>query len=148
MKKYLLFALIFSFVATYTLSGQTKKDDIKKLMNIMGNTDQIDQAIDNILPILSQQILSLGDEAEKEELINWTVSESKKLIQQFIDEDLVGIYDKQFTHSEILSLIQFYDSPLGKKLIKTGPEIQKQTLLLMSTKYMPEMQKRISERLR
>jgi hypothetical protein len=42
-------------------------------------------------------------------------------------QGLVPVYDKHFTHTEIQGLIEFYKSPLGKKLLEKQPIIMKES---------------------
>lgn len=52
--------------------------------------------------------------------------EAKRLFTENM-ESLVtrftGIYDRYFTHSEILAMLAFYESPIGKKVLRVMPEI-------------------------
>src|SRR5205823_2255100 len=41
---------------------------------------------------------------------------------------IAPIYDQHFTHDEIRQMISFYESPLGKKISATLPEIQQESL--------------------
>ncbi|HEU5334424.1 MAG TPA: DUF2059 domain-containing protein [Terriglobales bacterium] len=41
---------------------------------------------------------------------------------------ILPIYDKHFSHQEIRQLIAFYESPLGRKISTTLPEIQRESL--------------------
>jgi hypothetical protein len=41
---------------------------------------------------------------------------------------ILPIYDKHFTHQEIRQLITFYESPLGRKISTTLPEIQQESV--------------------
>ena len=36
---------------------------------------------------------------------------------------IAPVYDKYYTHAEIKSLIQFYESPVGKKVAATMPKV-------------------------
>ena len=41
----------------------------------------------------------------------------------------VPIYNKYFTHQDIKELINFYDSPIGKKMIKVEPYILQESMI-------------------
>lgn len=43
---------------------------------------------------------------------------------------LVPVYDRNFTHGDIKSMIAFYDSPVGKKLISVLPSVTKETMVV------------------
>ena len=42
--------------------------------------------------------------------------------------ELVPIYDRYFTESEIKDLIKFYESPVGKKMVLNQPLILKDSM--------------------
>lgn len=48
--------------------------------------------------------------------------------------DLIDIYAKNYTLEEIIQLINFYSSPLGKKTLQMGQELNKQMEDIMLTK--------------
>ena len=43
---------------------------------------------------------------------------------------VVPLYDKHYTQAEIRSLIQFYESPLGKKVTALRPQIAKEGMVV------------------
>ena len=40
---------------------------------------------------------------------------------------LIPIYDKHFSHNDIKELIQFYESPIGKKYLEATPSITQES---------------------
>ena len=59
---------------------------------------------------------------------------------------MVSIYSKHFSDEEIKDLIAFYKTPTGKKLIEKQTIISKESMEL-TMKYMPEFQKKITEKI-
>ena len=47
---------------------------------------------------------------------------AKENLQQFLDLS-VPVYDKNFSHQEIRSLLEFYQTPLGQKTISVLPKL-------------------------
>lgn len=43
-------------------------------------------------------------------------------------EQIAKIYMETYTHEEIQKIMDFYQSPVGQKLIETGPEITKKSM--------------------
>jgi uncharacterized protein len=64
-----------------------------------------------------------------------------------INEDMVTLYDKYYTQNEINDFIIFYKSPSGQKFTKVSPDIQKDLMMVMMQKYMPEIQKTIKTKI-
>jgi len=46
-------------------------------------------------------------------------------------ELMIPVYDRHLTHDEIQGLIQFYQTPLGKRLLETLPQITKDSMAAM-----------------
>ena len=145
MKRNLYFLCIGLFL-TFSAVAQTKKDDIKELLTLMGTADQYSKSFDAMIPIILQQNGSAGND-EMKEMLPIIKEESKNLIQKMMDTDITVIYDKYYTASEIKDLITFYKTPTGKKMVATAPEIVKEMTGLIMAKYLPDLQKRIDEKL-
>ena len=53
---------------------------------------------------------------------------SKELSTDGLVEMTVGVYDKYLSHDDIRQLIRFYESPVGRKLIKVQPLILRDSM--------------------
>lgn len=150
MKTYLLTIFILFTSANFSF-GQTKQDRIKKLLSVMQSEKMVDAMYDNIVSSFSEygksQFGNESDGKQFEKYMSFVMEESKTILQRFLEEDMVSIYDSYFSENEINDLIEFYQSSTGKKFLKTSPDIMKETMDIMLTKYMPDMQKRIAEKL-
>jgi uncharacterized protein len=62
------------------------------------------------------------------------------IIKQLIDVDMVDVYDKYFTLKDVEAFIDFYKSPAGKKLIDQTPNLTKDLMSIIATKYSPALQ--------
>jgi hypothetical protein len=117
MKKALLFGLL-SIGITLSVYGQTKRQDIIKLLDIMDAKLEAAQMFDLMLPNLKAM-------APDVPLTFWVMLKSKLDIDSFVNL-LIPLYDKYFSHDDIKKLIQFYESPIGKKLLSVTPLITKE----------------------
>jgi hypothetical protein len=154
MKKLVLLSIITIAFAMGSMA-QDKILDIKRLLEVM-NSEQISEAmLNSMVPVLKQQINSRIKENSAKEKIDKMMDdftdammeEMKELSRKLNDVELVNIYDKHFTHGEIQDLIEFYESPTGKKILEKNPEITKELMSSMMTKYMPEIQKNLNKKL-
>ncbi|MBI4406178.1 MAG: DUF2059 domain-containing protein [Deltaproteobacteria bacterium] len=59
----------------------------------------------------------------------------------------VPIYDRYFSHEDIVGLIGFYESPLGKKLVKVQPMLVRD-LQIAGQQWGERLAKKISDRLK
>jgi hypothetical protein len=79
--------------------------------------------------------------ARSQEVMKSSMSIMKDIMKRMIDEDMVAIYDKNFSETEIKDFIAFYQSSSGQKLVNTQPELQKELMTVFVQKYLPEIQK-------
>lgn len=102
-----------------------KRALILKFIDVFGTR----QALQNNFQLMLQQIeKDKPDEAEK--------IRSRVKVDEIIDR-LLPIYDRNFTSDDLKTFIAFYDSPEGRKLITTIPELMKESVQ-ESVKYMEE----------
>lgn len=121
MKKSILFVLCLLTLAPalQAQEGNTKEQDIRKLLVLTGSDKLADQIMDQMMPALDAigGDKSFWDEfraeIDDEELIRMTIP----------------IYDKHLTHEEIKGLIAFYQTPLGARLIEKLPAIMQDSMV-------------------
>ena len=94
-----------------------------------------DNALERLFPILkkasAQNNQSVSD-AVFAILKGSTLSLVKRQIsaQGGLTDRVVPLYDKHYSHAEIQSLIQFYETPLGKKVTDLRPRIAQEGMLV------------------
>lgn len=69
-----------------------------------------------------------------------TMRKSKENAIKLLNEDMVDIYDKYFTMEEIDDFNAFYKSKSGQKMLSQMPEITKDIMNVMTTKYYSDFQ--------
>ena len=146
MKKVILAAVFcfFTFVSGYS---QTKQESIKELFKVM-QTDSLmaktfDAIISGSMINLQGVIKDSAANAATNVMMKSMMQNLKVMMKKTIDEDMVSLYDKYFTQNDINAYIIFYKSPSGQKFLKVTPDLQKDLMNVMITKYMPEIQKSI-----
>ena len=98
--------------------GNTKEQDIRRMMELTGAAKLAEQIMDQMIVALDQEG---ADKAFWESLR--TEFDTQSLLRKTIP-----IYDKHFTHEEIKGLIAFYESPLGSKLIEKLPAVTQESM--------------------
>ena len=151
LKKLIISIFLLGFtVASY---GQDKQADLKKLFGLMQTDKMINGIMDNMSTMIKQQASSefkssdANTKAKFDKYMEFVMSETKELSKKLINVEMVQIYDKHFTQSEIKDLIAFYESSTGKKMIEKTPEISKDLMESMMSKYLPEFQEKMKARL-
>ena len=104
---------------------QEKKDLILRFMDVFGTRQALSS---NFAAMLTQIAKDKPDEAQ-------TIRQRVKVDE--IIERLLPIYDRNFTSEDLKSFISFYASVEGQKLIKTIPQLMKESVA-ESVKYMQE----------
>src|SRR5262249_45195347 len=111
--------------AAATKIDPAKEADIRKLLDLVGTKALAAQSIESmtrsIKPVLTNS-LPPGDYREKLVDLFFAKFSSKANLQHLLDM-AIPIYDKHFSHQEIRSLIEFYQTPLGQKTISTLPAL-------------------------
>ncbi len=150
MKK-LFFISLLSLTFALGAVAQDKVSDLKNLFELMNSEKMIDDMMNNMLPMLTQQasveIQSDDDKEKFEKYMEFVMLEAKNLSKKVVNEEMVKIYDKHFTHEEIKDMIKFYKSPTGKKMLEKTPEMTSEMMNSMMTKYMPEFQENLKSKL-
>ncbi len=113
MKKIVI--LLFSILVLSTAFGQSKEEDIIRLMEMTGSADMGMQIMQNMIVQFRQALPEVPPEY-------WDQFLEKVSAEDMINI-VVPIYDRHLTHDEIKDIIAFYESPTGKTLIQKLPLI-------------------------
>lgn len=142
---------IFTIGATLISFGQDKAADLKRLFEIMDSEKMVNTIMDSMIPMLKQQASSQiqGENAKErfDKYMDFVFTETKALTKKLMDVEMVQIYDKYFTEQDIKDLIKFYESPVGKKMLAISPELSKELMNAMMTKYLPEFQEKMIKKM-
>jgi len=152
MMKKVVLVILFCTAAFISSYSQTKQESIKELFHLMQQDSLMDKMFTSMIPPMMKQMQSqmpVKDStarARTNEMMSSTMQTVKEITKRMINEDVVLLYDKYFSENEINDFITFYKSPSGKKLIKVTPDIQKDLMMVMMQKYIPEIQKAIKSK--
>jgi uncharacterized protein len=101
-------------------SDPAKISDIHKLLQLSGAGKLGTQVAAQMIPALQKAIPNVPQEF-------WTEFQ-KDIHPDELEDLIVPIYDKHFSHEEIRQLIEFYKSSIGKKLAGELPAISKESM--------------------
>ncbi len=123
MKK--LFLIVF-LITNFSCFAQANKDEVRKLLRINGAEFKYDNIVKNFSKSLpeSKRILFEND--------------VKIFMKKYIENE-VTFYAQEFSQDEIAKLIEFYESPLGKKYVEKNIELSHITKN-NSNKYLQDLQ--------
>ena len=124
-----------------TPTGSPEKiADIRRLLELNGSRAATLQVMDLML----RQVRERARPGTPPEILEALENELKA---EHVEEWTVPFYDKYFTHEEIREYIRFYETPSGRKLSDTLPELLEETMALASARA-PAVTQRLLERLR
>jgi len=152
---------IVTVLVLATLAAVASADEAshrKAVLELLETTNarkMLDQYMTSFEAMMEQQFSSMdlppeGQEAAKavqKEMMDWL---SEFLAWDHIKDMYVDVYVEVFTEEEVNELIEFYQSPLGQKLLAKMPELMQKTMQktqAMLQQKMPEFQQRLQKSL-
>lgn len=111
-----------------------KQADIRRLLDLMGTKKLMEQ----MMSMMHEQIRSSltrslpQNERGRKMLDAFFQKFRTKFNPELVIENVVPIYDKYLSAEDVKGLVQFYESPLGQRMIKVLPEITREAQLLGS----------------
>ena len=131
--------LAFSICAAQTTVSiapdATSKEDVKKLFDVMASREQMDKMMRQVFT----QMQSLNREEMKKRRPDITDAELARLDRESEDviknfpldamlSDMIPVYQRHFTKSDIDALVTFYSSPPGQKFLHEMPAVTSETM--------------------
>jgi hypothetical protein len=109
--------------------AQEKEADIRRLIEMTGSSDLGAQlgknVLDQILPTL-ENMFPPGP--KREEIVGAFRTKLKtRFNPQELTELMIPVYDKHMTREEIQELIEFYQTPLGQRVLKIMPAVMQES---------------------
>jgi hypothetical protein len=105
-----------------------KRADILRLLQVTGSAQIGLQFADAMISEMNRDLQAANPDLPPR-AFDIVKEEVTKLMQQRVSsllDVLVPIYQENFTHEEIKGLVQFYTTPLGKKVIQKMPAVMQQ----------------------
>ena len=101
-----------------------KARNIRRLLEITGSHNLGQQMIEQMMAALKRNTPGDEPEALKEKIFSIYEEEMQKAFTvEKVDAAIIPIYDKYLTGEELIALIAFYETPLGKKVVGVLPQI-------------------------
>jgi hypothetical protein len=124
-----------------------------ELLEITETKKMLDQVMASVEGMMAQQLQALelppeGQEAAKavqKDMMGWF---SEFFVWEEMRDLYLDVYVEVFTEDELKELIQFYQSPLGQKLLNKMPALMQKSMQktqAMLQKRMPEFQERLQK---
>ena len=162
MKRFSLSILCVLLVTAFYTSAvaesltDAKRADIKILMEMTGVLNIAQQMSNMVVTQMIETLKKVRPDIHESmydviaEEVNNTIEDAMVSKGGYL-EMMIPIYHKYYSHSDIKGLIAFYQTDLGKKLIKTLPNITRDSMTvgkLWGQGLGPVIKKRVRERLK
>ena len=144
-----------SNAATGAGTDRSKEQLIRTLVNLT-DTPEVQALFSQELIDRVSSAISLFGPTLNPQTMNVIQQQTRAVVSEHIaDGDalysvLAPVYEKHFNLIELTQLVQFYQSPLGQKLVNTSPELMSETMDLGSQwglSLVPEIVQRVRTRL-
>lgn len=127
-------ALVMTAVCVFASSARAdiepaKKEDIRKLMKVSGTIEGLKQFRPMMLNSYSQILKAAYQDKDIPEAF-WDDFFENIITDEDLDgliEEIMPIYDKNFTHAEIRELIDAFETPAYRKWVKRLPAMMQES---------------------
>ena len=137
------------------VTDQSKEQLIRTLVNLT-DTPQVQALFSQQLIDRVSSAVSMFGPTLNPQTMNVISQQTRAVVSEHINDGdalysvLAPVYEKHFNLIELNQLVQFYQSPLGQKLVNTSPELMSETMDLGSQwglSLVPEIVQRVRARL-
>lgn len=101
------------------LQDADKEKDIRQLITLTGGDKMGEQVMDQLMPAMQKM-------APDAPPTFWLAFRNKTRASDLVDL-IIPIYDKYYSRDDVRGLIQFYQTPLGQKVISAAPDITRES---------------------
>ncbi len=132
---HLIRSIVFAFALCGALSpvqAQEVPAEKQALIDRMMALMNIDDTMDQVVQVMSQQVVetvkrtSPGIKQEALDIIVEVVEEEGRVLVAQSMGDVAPIMAKVYTTDELEQLVEFYETPLGQKALKTMPQVMQE----------------------
>jgi len=118
--------VLFTFVTTFSFSQENNsyKSSLKKLLQISGTEVTYKGALDQMISMFKQQQSNVPKEFWDE----FSIEVNKDAFNQLVNL-VLPIYQKHLTEADLLGIIAFYETPVGKKFAEKTPLVTQESML-------------------
>jgi len=114
MKK-LVLSIAFICVSQFGIAQDSYKSDVIEMIKLSGATAGITVVIDQVMPMIPE-----SKQADFKKEFEATLPS--------LYDKMVPVYQKYYTHEEIKEMLNFYNSPLGKKISSNAGSITSEAM--------------------
>ena len=149
MRRVVTAAMICTFVLVTIVHAEDapKRALAEKLLGAMQMQKTIEKSFEMVKQMIPAQMKQMGvSEEASSDKAQEAMRKTMDLVMQEMSwdklkGDYISIYAETFTVEELKGLVQFYESPIGKKFIEKQPELMKRSMQISQEQMMILMPK-------
>lgn len=117
-----LFTLLFTIIISLPVFSQdnAKAKDIRKLLDLTGAIKVGIKTLESAIELQKKANPNIPGE--------FWIEFKRQISEDVFANMILPIYDKHYTHQEIIELIAFYQTPIGQKTITVLPQITQESM--------------------
>ncbi|WP_214073566.1 DUF2059 domain-containing protein [Mucilaginibacter sp. dw_454] len=146
-----LLALSLMFVSFFSLGqSPSKRAKIKTLIELENEDQVIQKVMANFVQGFkaeSKLTNNVRDKARYDAYISSLLTDATASAKRIVEKELPIIYDKYYTEEDLVELIKFRRSPLGRKVSQTLPLIQADITRVMLTTEYPQLKEKLEKKI-
>ena len=124
MKKLLVITiLLITFSSTFAQDNTSYKATLKKMLESAGSQGAFQTAIKQMFSMFRQQKTNVPAD-----VWNALETEMEKTSMDELTTLLTPVYQKQLTEADLKKIIEFYETPVGKKYAGSVPAIMQESM--------------------
>ncbi|MDP9146045.1 MAG: DUF2059 domain-containing protein [Acidobacteriota bacterium] len=102
-----------------------KQEDLRSLVQLTGARDQVQDAASTYVVQYREKLLASAPDKSNRDIVDRDFTETyrTKFDEQRAMQQIAGIYDRHYSDEEVRELLQFFESPLGRKFAAESPKI-------------------------
>lgn len=160
MKKMLMLAVVAGCLFTVVAGAQEAavvQEDVQsqlagQLLGLMDVEKNIQQSLEMVKKMQMEQLKSMAPQGQDSAKVQEMQSKIMNLVAEEMSwekmrADYVAIYAETFTEEELRGMVEFYQSPVGRKLIEKTPELMRRSMMI-TQKQMADMMPKVEAAVR
>lgn len=116
--------LLLSATLTFSQENSTYSASLKKMMQVSGSEVAYKGVVNQMITMFKQQQSNVPEKFWDE----FAIEMNKDALNQLINL-ILPIYQKHLTEEDLLGVIAFYDTPVGKKFAEKTPLITQESMI-------------------
>lgn len=144
--------LVFAGPTAADTEAKSRTELATEVVDIVQTDNSFDELMESIMGLQVQMMQQRGgDPAQIDGLMRKVSAVLKEEFSKTLKGDMVTTYAAVFTQEELQGLLEFYRSPVGKKLVEKTPELARKSMELQQKNFAtlwPKIDQAIKEYLR